>query len=332
MGNKGLLPLIFSILLVLGACSSEPSPGEIRTQQLSRACAIVSDWPDDYMSVWGRVVNREDPNDFSPSETMAKYIAIKSSLLDDLTDPDAVQILEDYKAYWLILERDYAASEGKELGAESDSIKEVGRLMKFCGQFDPAMRDILDPSEFVDTPPPKSVSAQPAGAYGSEISALQAEEWHLEFYGAPCSNPNDKTQECRMSTLLESRSVQLRPGDSTEFLDQSGSEVKSQQADVNLPMNVWCFKTKDFSRSVYESSGEIEFFEDTTYSFSCYFLRDTDGNGDVSSDYMGNLLPDGSIGLSPTDKCLIESGFGLDDLDAYAPCPESAKERIEPDW
>ena len=335
MGDKRFIPIIFSIFLVLAACSAEPTPAEIRTQQLSRACGIVNAFPSDYVSVWGPAVERAAANGTAPSVAMATYITMQLSFLGELTDPDAVQIYEDYKEYWRLLERDLIANGGKAPESGSVSVEEGARLLNFCAQFDPDMREILDPNEIVDTPPPKSVSAESMGLDGSEISAQQAEEWFLDVYGVPCSKPNDKTKECDIRTLLETRAVQLRPGDYTENLDfpitlSEGPSV--ERKDITRPTNVWCFKTKDFSRIVYEFSEDQEYSEDTTYSFNCYLLIDTDADGEIFPIFMGHLLSDGSIGLSPTAKCTLEFGYMSDDLEASSNCRESAAQRTEPDW
>jgi len=336
IGAQRFLPVIFPIFLALAACSSEPSAAKIRTEQLNRTCSVVNAWPTDYFAVWGPAVEKSAKDGSSPSDAMAAYITMQFSLLGDLTDPDALQIYEDYKEYWSLLERDLMTSGGKVPEAGSASVEEGARLLKFCGQFDPEMRDVLDSSEFVDTPPPKSVAAESMDVDGSEISAQQAEDWFMGVYGVPCSKPNDKTKECDIRTLLETRSIQLLPGDYTERVDMfptSGVGPTVERSDITRPTNVWCFKTRDFSRIVYEFTDEKEYSEDTTYSFDCYFLSDIDNDGEIfPTFFMGHLLSDGSIGLSPIDKCRLESDFGSDDLDAYAPCPESAEQKIEPDW
>lgn len=335
MGVNRFLPIFFPMLFVIAACTSEPSPEEIRTQQLSRACSIVNAWPSDYISVWGPTVKRAAENGTSPSDAMATYITAQLSILGDLTDPDAIQIYEDYKEYWILLERDLVANGGNAPESGSPIVEEGSRLLKFCAQFDPELRDILDATDFVDTPPPKSVSSESMDGDGSEISSLQAEDWFMDVYGVPCANPNDETQECDTRTLLESRPIQLQPGDYTEVVNTTSlfaDKAIVDRYDITRAMSVWCFKTKDFSRTIYEFAGEQEFSENTTYSFNCYFLSDGDGDGEVFATFMGHLLSDGSIGLSPIDECRLESGFGSDDLDAYAPCPENAEQRTEPDW
>ncbi len=336
MGDKRFLPWIFLVLLVLGACSYEPSTEEIRTQQLSQTCSLVNALPNDYVSVWGPAVSRAAASGTAPSDAMAAYVTMQFSLLDELTDPDAVQIYEDYKGYWVLLERDLIANSGNAPEPGSASVEEGARLLKFCAQFDPELRDVLEPSEFVDTPPPKSISAEPKAVDGSEVSAQQAEDWFMAVYGVPCSKPDDKTKDCDSRRLLETRSVQLLPGDYTEKVDvfpSSGEGPTVERVDIARPTNVWCFKTKDFSRIVYEFSDNQDYSENTTYSFACYFLSDSNNDGEIFPIFfMGHLLPDGSIGLNPSDKCRLQFGYGFDDIEASSKCSESAEQKVQPDW
>jgi len=336
MGVKCFFTIIFPLILVLAGCASEPSAAEIRTQQLSRTCSIVNAWPSDYLSVWGPAVERANANGTAPSDSMVAYITSQFSLLGDLTDPDAVQIYEDYKGYWRLLERDLIANGGKAPESGSASLEEGARLLKFCAQFDPDMRDRLDADEILETPPPKSVSAESMGLAGSEILAQHAQDWFMGVYGVPCSKPNDKTKDCDIRTLLETRSVQFQTGDYTEIVNMSSLSTDAPSVDrktFTQPTNIWCFKTKDFSRVVYDFTDVKNYSENTTYSFKCYFLGDRDNDGEISPTlFMGNLLSDGSIGLSPTDKCRLEFGYGFDDFEASSKCRESAEQRTEPDW
>lgn len=296
---------------------------------------IVNQWPTDYASVWWHTVERAASEGTSPSDAMAVYVTAQSSIIGDLTDPDAKQIIEDYKAYWRLLERDISTTGGKAPDSGSASVDEGLRLVKFCAQFDPEMREFLTEGDFVDTPPPKSVTATRVDADGAEISAQQAEEWFLNIYGAPCASPRNKTQECDMQTLLESRLVELEPGDYTEVVNVSGSSQAGGEIDrydITRLTNIWCFKTENFSRTIYEFTEELNLSEKTTYAFNCYFLSDPDGDGDILAFFMGNLLPDGTIGLNPMDNCRLEFGYGFDNLEVSSKCYEAAEQTTEPDW
>lgn len=335
MGARRFVPLIVPILLLLSACSTTSSPDEMRTQQLSRACTLVNDWPTDYASVWARTVEKAASDGTSPAEAMSTYITARSSFLGDLTDPDAQQIIEDYEAYWGLLERDLNAGDGELPGSGTASFDEILRLMKFCAQFDPELREFLSESDLMNTPPPRADSVETPEQAGRGNSALLAGKWFSNVYGVPCSSPNDEARECVMRTLLETRVIELKPGDYTEVVNVPtllGDGGTVERYDITQPTNVWCFKSEDFSRTINVFGNEKEVSQSTTYSFDCYFLNDLDRDGDPFAIYMGSLLPDGTIGLTPSDRCRLEFGYGFENLEASSKCREAAEQKTEPDW
>jgi hypothetical protein len=320
--------------LILAACSSETSTEETQMQQLENACTIVNDWPADYALTWANAVKRANDGGPPPSEAMTIYITSMLSMFDELSDPVAIQIIEDYQSYWGILERNIVANGGMPPDSGAPSVVEGSRLLEFCGQFDPEVREMLGLDGYKLTPPPKAESVEVSEIDGASVSASQAEDWFTRTYGIPCSNPNDRTKECDTRTLLEARVVQLEPGDYTQVVEISASpeDTKVNRYDIDRSTNIWCFKTSNFSRIVYDDAEELEFSEETTYSFNCYYLVNTDDDGELFAFFMGNLLTDGSIGLSPIDQCRLKFGYGFDDIDASSKCFEAAEQKTEPNW
>lgn len=100
-------------------------------------------WPTDIITVWGPTVERTTAQGKSPADAMANYIDLLSIMGGDLTDPEAIQIVEDYKDYWYLLEQDLTTGTGQAPSEDSQSTKEGARLLKYCSQFDPELKEAL---------------------------------------------------------------------------------------------------------------------------------------------------------------------------------------------
>lgn len=170
--------------------------------------------------------------------------------------------------------------------------------------------------------------------FGSSYDEQKATDWFQSVYGGPeCADPTDTTQDCSITTLLETRQVDLQPGDYTEvpLLEADGG---FDRYDITRPSRVWCFKTQNFDRLVYDDS---DYRDRTYYEFACYLLDGADDDGGrPMAIYMGTLLPDGRIGISPKQECTVKYGFGVDagtdNLLASNKCHDENEWKVEPSW
>lgn len=142
MFERGIVPLLTPVLLAT-ACSSEPSANELKEQQLAQACMVVNMWPTDVAIVWGPTSERARAKGESPAEAMANYVNLQSLVAGDLTEPEAIELVEDYKNYWFLLEQDLIANPGQTPQEDWESTKEGSRLLQYCAKYDPEMRDGL---------------------------------------------------------------------------------------------------------------------------------------------------------------------------------------------
>ena len=143
--NGRLFPLAVAAFLMLplvsSGCSSEPTAAEKRERDFSRACLIINNWPVDVASVWGPVAERAIAEGGSAGEAMAGYVRVQSAVvMDDVTDPDALALVDDYQEYWRLFERDLIAAGGVSPSADSPSTQLGARLLETCAPYDPGNR------------------------------------------------------------------------------------------------------------------------------------------------------------------------------------------------
>lgn len=173
---------------------------------------------------------------------------------------------------------------------------------------------------------------------GSDVTQAEADDWYNSIYGVPtCPDRSDTTQNCEINELLSSRRVMLPPGATTSYLNiTTDSGEVGAEAVVNKITDmtaVWCFKVDEFQRSTYEgANGTIEHTDNAEYNYPCYFLTGGDDpTAELLAAYMGTLLKDGKIGLSPAQQCRVDFP-AMSDITARSECTDSAQWLTPPDW
>ena len=144
MRNRGMVLLLVPVMSLLVSCSGEPSADEVKQEQVAQACAVVNRWPTDFAVVWGPFVERSRVEGNSPAEAMANYVQLQSLVGGELTNPEALGIIDDYKRYWVMLELDLSSGGGASPTVDSPSTQFGASLLEFCAQFDPELRDITN--------------------------------------------------------------------------------------------------------------------------------------------------------------------------------------------
>lgn len=132
----------FLMLPVMSSgCSTGPTAVEKRERDFSQACLIINNLPVDLASVWGPVAERAAAEGDSAGEAMAGYVRIQSAVvMDDVTDPDALALVDDYQEYWRLFERDLIAEGGVSPSADSPSTQLGARLLETCAPYHPGNR------------------------------------------------------------------------------------------------------------------------------------------------------------------------------------------------
>ena len=122
-----------SVLVCLGILSgcSTSLPTD-SSSQMGYACTIINGWPVDYATVWPTAVEKHNasPETVSAASYMEDYLnaAIFAFGIDD---PEALELAENYRDSWSLLEMDLMIGGGK-LPSNPVSTGVVGDLMQYC--------------------------------------------------------------------------------------------------------------------------------------------------------------------------------------------------------
>lgn len=100
-------------------------------QQVRDACSVVGRWPEWIYSVWPKTVERAAAKGTDGGEEMAQFVRLTSGVFE-FTDPQAVQIIEDYANYWVMLNADLAATGGVPPSKDAVSTQALTRLFEGC--------------------------------------------------------------------------------------------------------------------------------------------------------------------------------------------------------
>ena len=100
-------------------------------QQIRDACSLVGLWPEWVYTMWPKTVERAIAKGTDGGEDMAQFVR-SSAAGFELTDRRARQIVEDYATYWVLLNKDLAATGGVPPSADSVSTREFTRLFEGC--------------------------------------------------------------------------------------------------------------------------------------------------------------------------------------------------------
>jgi hypothetical protein len=121
------------LLFALTSCGITSFPTDSESQ-LDYACEIVNGWPADYASVWPTAVEKHNasPDEVSAAGYMQNYITSIATVFK-ITESEPLQMVEDYKDYWSMLEMDYINGGGT-LPPSPLSTGIVSSLMQRCDE------------------------------------------------------------------------------------------------------------------------------------------------------------------------------------------------------
>ena len=127
--KRKILKLLIGLFVLTGCAPAQPANS---SSQLDLACAIVNNWPEDYVTIWPLAIKRhnESPDTVSAGDYMNEYLDLASSLYT-IDDTEALGIIANYKNYWQLLEVDLIRGEGV-LSKDPISSGIVGSLMQTC--------------------------------------------------------------------------------------------------------------------------------------------------------------------------------------------------------
>lgn len=128
-----MLKRLLNILLIsvcLTSCAAD-LPNDPETQ-ISYACELINNWPTDYATTWGDAVKSHNasPETVAAADYMKDYIDVVSYAFN-ITDSEALNLVNEYKSYWEFLELDLISGDGV-LTENSLSTSKLSNLMKYC--------------------------------------------------------------------------------------------------------------------------------------------------------------------------------------------------------
>ena len=126
-----VLILIFNIGLSLFQANNSMAG----LSQTAMACMAVNNFPVDYGSVWPTAVKKHNasPSTVSASGYMKGYIEVQKNLFK-IKEKNALAIYDAYAKFWVLLENDLIANNGK-IPQNASSIKFLSPLMKSCAKY-----------------------------------------------------------------------------------------------------------------------------------------------------------------------------------------------------
>ena len=121
--------LLFFLGILSGCSTSLPTDA---SSQLDYACTIINGWPEDYAAVWPTAVEKHNasPETVSAASYMEEYLN-SAILAFGLDDPEALELAENYRDSWSLLEL-HLINGGGTLSSNSAFVGVVSDLMQYC--------------------------------------------------------------------------------------------------------------------------------------------------------------------------------------------------------
>jgi hypothetical protein len=133
--NSSMKRTAVSALVCLNLLLVLPFASASTLSQTKQACSIVNRWPEDYAQGWPIAVKKHNaaPNSVSAASYMNGLTEIYKKAFK-ISDKNALNILNDYEAYWIALEQDYINGNGKLVGHPA-SAQIITSLIKYCSNY-----------------------------------------------------------------------------------------------------------------------------------------------------------------------------------------------------
>jgi hypothetical protein len=170
-------------------------------------------------------------------------------------------------------------------------------------------------------------------AVSRPVTQYEAEKWWQEIYEkSNCPTIQKTVDECEASELIRSQEIRLAAGEVVETSDVrtwNSKEAKVIRKTFDQETLAYCFLSANLSRTF---DSDLDAFADSiSYSYPCYWFPALSEEDAAAGAFLGHLNPDGTIGLSPFERCT--QGFPLfDDPARYSQCMDREDYGSEPTW